>query len=211
MSQDAYKPHGKTARKDAGTGGQCQGVGPGDGDRVTLGPPLLLCKLHFMQILDHCHKWKAQHRGGNFGCLWVPPEGFVLEEESLKLQPPHKRTGRVMPRRKGAGGQCAGGGSRLRSGHSNTLERGQGWWVCLCTHACWCIWGWKPPSPPAVLQCLRKIRRSLCCLGALTLTSSGSARHASAPLCFHTPSRDRPVRSFQGCCENGMSGHTAGT
>lgn len=106
-----------------GKGGQCQGVGPGDGDRVTLGPPLLLCKLHFMQILDNCHKWKAQHRGGNFGCLWVPLEGFVLEEESLKLQPPHKRTGRVMPRWKGAGGQCAGGGSRLRSGHSHTLER----------------------------------------------------------------------------------------
>lgn len=122
------KPLGKMQ----GRGGQCQ-VGPGGGDRVTLGPPLLLCKLCFMQTLDHCHRWKAEHRG-NFGCLWVLLEGSVLEQESPKLQPPHKWTGRVMPRWKGTGGQCAEGGSRLRRGHS--LERGQGQWGCPCMHAC---------------------------------------------------------------------------
>ena len=54
-----HTPHTeKILGKTQGRGGQCQ-VGPGGGDRVTLGPPLLLCKLCFMRTLAHWMESRA--------------------------------------------------------------------------------------------------------------------------------------------------------
>lgn len=99
---------------------------------ATLGPLVLLCKLHVpcRSWIVNCHKWKMEHRDGD----WASLKGSALEEESPKLQPLYKLTGRIVLQEGSALDGKEWGSSVLEEGLDPGVGTaapwrvGQGWW-----------------------------------------------------------------------------------